>query len=180
MATPEQYHVVPSVSMGGSDGGSSYVQLTRGDAVVNLDGDTNFLEIQSMTKIKAEDLNPPYLLQLAGELLNYMVEKGVTSSSLRRDWYVGLTHDLEDARVKQHNSPQEKDGWFSVKTRSFDDAKLLKGFLYGEYDLAYSEDHGGDERSVFVYVFKLTSKTTPTHEEACTARLAREQLRRRS
>ena len=83
------------------------------------------------------------------------------------DWYVGLTRDPDQARKEQHQNP---DVWLAIETRSFGAAREVKEFLFDSFTLM-SEDHGGQDDSHFVYVFKLTEQTKPTIREARARRL---------
>ena len=92
---------------------------------------------------------------------NGIVEHISGQGGLYSDWYCGITSDIDKRLHEEHNLPREKDTFWSIWYKCFNDddaravetALLRKGCDGGK--------GGGDESSVYVYAYLKQDGTNP-------------------
>jgi hypothetical protein len=74
-----------------------------------------------------------------------------------KNWYVGITNDVNRRLHKEHNVP-EKNAWFITRpANSVEEAREIEEYFH---DLGCDgAGGGGDEDSEIVYAYKKTSNT---------------------
>lgn len=68
------------------------------------------------------------------------------------NWYVGITHDIEERLFGYHNVNRHSDGWIHGQTHSSTAARSVETALLGDgFD---GGDGGGSDAAVHVYAFR--------------------------
>lgn len=76
-------------------------------------------------------------------------------------FYVGIGKDM-DERASWHRT----DNLFCIRTMSREMAGAVETEMYNRgYDTGRRPDNGGDDESVFVYIYPITEETRETAEE---------------
>jgi len=89
---------------------------------------------------------------ILSEIETFINENGGEPSN----WYTGITSDPK-RRLDEHGV---KDGWIHCEAASAEAARLIEVYLVEKVGLDGGSG-GGDASSLFVYVFKMKSYTTP-------------------
>ncbi len=74
------------------------------------------------------------------------------------DWYCGIASNVGDQLFSDHNVSREKDLWVDSECESSGAARAVKKALL---ELGCDGGIGGDEDSIYVYVYLKSSSTVP-------------------
>ena len=92
--------------------------------------------------------------QIVSEINSYIIQCG---SRYYREWYVGITSDIEQRLFGDHNVSRQNDTWIWRKASSDDESREAEETMINKG--CKGGGGGGDETSVFVYAYKISSTT---------------------
>ena len=95
--------------------------------------------------------------QIKYEILAYIKEFGGDFS----DYYVGVTHDPENALFKNHRVDRKKDPWLYKQALTFQAARTAQDYFLRRLKADGEAVMDGDEDTDCVYVYKKSKSTAP-------------------
>ncbi len=93
-------------------------------------------------------------LEIINEIDNHIKKEG----SSYRNWYVGIASDPEKRLFSDHNVSKQNSWWIYMEAFTDDDARSVENFFL-EQRGTQGGPGGGDEKSHFVYAYRITVNT---------------------
>ena len=92
--------------------------------------------------------------QIVAEINSHIIQSG---SQYYKEWYCGITSDIEQRLHGDHNVPHQNHWFIWRKATSDDESRQAEATMLEKG--CKGGGGGGDEDSVFVYAYKITLNT---------------------
>lgn len=76
---------------------------------------------------------------------------------MKKDWYIGIAKKPRERLFRDHNVSEQVDLWIYRQANSDTVAREIENFFLAKG--CKGGDGGGDHSTVYVYAYKITSKT---------------------